>query len=304
MKIKGFDENLCCRGMQYEIGKEYFTNARNITSDDLCSEKVLHYCDSLQNVHEYYSCNNMNNRFCEIEVLGEEVTDGEKYGSNHIKIVREITGKELNVLKGLINGNTGLFNSGDFNSGDLNSGDFNSGNRNSGYFNSGDRNSGNRNSGDFNSGDFNSGDFNSGDYNSGDQNSGNWNSGDRNSGNWNSGEFNSCNYSCGIFCNKDDDNIRIFNIPSGMSYKEFVNSIYYDAINSSPFILTEWIEYTDDEKKADIRKALDEGYLKTYGYKEACRNWWNNMSESNRHIIKTLPNFSADIFEEITGIRI
>ena len=109
MKIKGFDKNLCCRGMQYEIGKEFKTDAENITANDLCSGNVLHYCDSLQNVNNYYSCTNDDNRYCEIEVLGKEVTDGEKFGSNHIKIIREITGHELKLMKGLERGNTGIF---------------------------------------------------------------------------------------------------------------------------------------------------------------------------------------------------
>ena len=132
MKIKGFNKNLCCRGVQFEVGKIYDTGAK----DDeirLCSNTVYHYCDNIEQVHAHYSCNPVHqNRFCEIEVLGAEVTDGEKCGSNKIKLVREIVGDELKALIGQINGNTGLFNSGNWNSGHRNSGDGNSGNCNSG----------------------------------------------------------------------------------------------------------------------------------------------------------------------------
>ena len=256
MRIKGFDENLCCRGMQYEIGKEYTTDGKDLTCDDLCTNKVLHYCDSIQKVSYYYSCCDKSNRYCEIEVLGEEVTDGNKYGSNHIKIVREIVGEELNALKGHINGNTGLFNSGHGNSGNWNSGYYNSGYWNSGYWNSGS---------------FNSGSFNS--------------------GNGNSGLFNSCNHSIGVFCNKSDDNIRIFNIPSEMTYSDFITSKYYRAIKSSPFVLTECTKYADEEKINN-------------GYKEACKNWWKNMSEENKEKVKSIPNFDAEVFEDITGIKV
>ena len=131
MKIKGFDKNLCCRGVQFEVGKIYDTGAK----DDeirLCSNTVYHYCDNIEQVHTHYSCNPAyQNRFCEIEVLGAEITDGRKCGSNKIKLVREIVGDELKTLIGQINGNTGLFNSGDRNSGDLNSGNRNSGDWNS-----------------------------------------------------------------------------------------------------------------------------------------------------------------------------
>ena len=126
MKIKGFDKNLCCRGMQFEIGKTYETGAKD-NEISLCSNTVFHYCDSIQKVHDYYSCApDSQNRFCEIEVLGAEVSDEEKCGSNKIRIVREIVGDELKTLLGMINGNTGLFNTGDSNSGNWNSGDFNS----------------------------------------------------------------------------------------------------------------------------------------------------------------------------------
>ena len=238
MKIKGFDKDLRCRGMQYEVGKEYKTNTTNIREKDLCTDRVLHYCDSLINVHEYYSCES-DNRYCEIEVLGEEVTDGLKFGSNHIRIVREIVGEELNALMDKKNGNTGLFNAGYCNAGYFNAGNRNAGNRNAGnrntgdsnagYFNAGNRNAGNwntgeRNTGDSNAGNRNTGDSNAGYFNAGNRNAGYWNTGDCNAGNCNTGDFNSCNNSNGFFCNEEDRNIRIFNTPSGKSMFEFKNS--------------------------------------------------------------------------------
>ena len=275
MKIKGFNKNLCCRGVQFEVGKIYDTGAK----DDeirLCSNTVYHYCDNIKQVHTHYSCDPAcQNRFCEIEVLGAEVTDGQKCGSNKIKIVREIVGDELKTLIGQINGNTGLFNSGDWNSG---------------YQNSGDWNSGNWNSGDWNSGHRNSGDWNSGHRNSGYRNSGHRNSGYRNSGDWNSGYWNSCNGSNGVFCNQEDKDIKIFNKPSGMSLQEFRRSEYYYALISKPLELTYW-----DEKNEK---------LKCRSYKDACAIWWSKLTAENKKIIQQIPNFDPDVFLDITGIDI
>lgn len=100
MRIKGFDKNLQCRGFQFEIGNTYDTGASD-NELELCSDKVFHYGDSIQMVNDYYSCLK-SNRYCEIEVLGKEITDGSKYGSNRIKILREIKEDELNVLKGIV----------------------------------------------------------------------------------------------------------------------------------------------------------------------------------------------------------
>src|SRR5574344_1327728 len=301
MKIKGFDKNLCCRGMQYEIGKEFKTDAENITANDLCSGNVLHYCDSLQNVNNYYSCTNDDNRYCEIEVLGKEVTDGEKFGSNHIKIIREITGHELKLMKGLERGNTGVFNSGDRNSGYRNSGDLNTGDLNSGDLNTGDLNTGDLNSGDRNSGDLNSGDRNSGDLNSGYRNSGDLNSGDRNSGDLNSGYRNS-----GVFCNKKrEDTVPFFNKESDMTWDEWYNHDAYCA--SRRLETTKWIYWDDmtDKEKANNEKAyVCGGYLKVYEYKEAWKNLWDTLDDYEKETFRTLPNFDPDVFEDITGIRI
>ena len=307
MKIKGFDKDLKCRGFQFEVGKEYKIDTHGKPLE-LCSDTVFHYCDSLQKVHEYYSCYDDSNRFCEIEVLGEEVSDEEKCGSNHIRILREITGEELDILKGLINGNTGIFNSGDQNSGDRNSGDRNSGDQNSGDRNSGDQNSDERNSGWYNSGRRNMGDRNSGcgnvgNNNTGHDNSGSWNTGRRNRGNSNSGMFNRCSHSNGFFCTTEPT-VRMFNKDTNLTYDDFSRSEWHRVLNFGIFQLTEWVAYTDAEKKADPEKELTEGYLKTRSFEEACRIWWEHLSEKDKKIVQSMPNFDADIFEEITGIKL
>ena len=351
MYIKGFDKDLKCRGFQFEVGKVYDTGYTE--GLELCTNKVFHFCDSLEKVNYYYDCMDEENRYCEIEALGELIYDKIKCGSNKIKILREITGEELDILKGHINGNTGLFNSGDDNSGNANSGDANSGyknsgNRNSGDCNSGDNNSGNNNSGNNNSGYKNSGNGNSGNINSGNRNSGNSNSGcknsgfknsgdgnsgnanignnnsgcnnsgNRNSGNsnsgcnnsgcnnsgkFNSGYWNKCNGSNGVFCTKEPT-IRVFDKDTNMTLEEFINSKYNKALCSVELKLTEWIWYTEEEMKEDDDKKATKGYLKNYTYKEACANWWSELTEENREIIKSIPNFDAGKFYEITGIKI
>ena len=193
----------------------------------------------------------------------------------------------------------GIENSGNWNSGNWNSGDRNSGDWNSGYSNSGDRNSGNRNSGNCNSGDSNSGDRNSGYSNSGDSNSGDRNSGNRNSGYWNSGDRNS-----GIF-NTDEPNMRSFNKETNIKLSDFKHSSDYIWFNIP---LNTWKCYSDltnEEKKEHDYAKTTGGCLITLEYKDAWAKWWEDKkSEEMTAKIKRLPNFDANIFEEITGIKI
>ena len=93
-------------------------------------------------------------------------------------------------------------------------------------------------------------------------------------------------------------------MPSGMSLRDFYRSKYWDAICSEDFPLTEWVEYTEEEKLADNKKALIGGYLKTNSYEVACRKWWAAMSEENKEIIKSMPNFDKEVFLDITGIEV
>ena len=128
---KAFDENLQCRGFQFEVGKTYETGR---TKEDLrlCSDTVFHFCRELnriENVSNYYISKS---RVCEVIAEGDVVTDGDKYGTNKLTILREIPREELNEYNSCNSGNR---NSGNWNSGNRNSGNWNSGNCNSGFFN-------------------------------------------------------------------------------------------------------------------------------------------------------------------------
>lgn len=158
-------------------------------------------------------------------------------------------------------------NSGAYNKGEYNSGDWNKGQRNTGS-----HNDGNYNSGVFNFGLYNSGDFNCGDCNSGDKNFGDYNSGSRNIGDWNSGEWNATNYSSGCF-NSKEQKIYMFNKPSSWTMGEWLMS---DARH--------------------ILETMPEGDERQY--------WWDRLSKEERETIRSIPNFTADIFRLITGIDV
>ena len=304
--FKGFNEDLTCRGFRYEIGKTYKHNGEV----ELC-RSGFHFCRKLKDVHNFY--NLKTSRICEIEAKGKIDDDGVKSVCSRMRIVREVSREEILSIINIGEKNTGLFNIGDCNSGNRNSGDCNSGGCNSGYCNSGNDNSGNRNSGNRNSGDYNSGDRNSGDdnsgnrnsgnrnsgahnsgnNNSGDDNSGNNNSGNNNSGDRNSGDFCSCDYSSGVFMSKKIT-YEAFN-------KQLTKEGYDDLIESEGFTLLQRFRLyafkTRTEKNGQKRLA----YL---SYKASWRMFWQTLTPMQKLTVKRMPHFDADVFYEITGIKL
>ena len=123
---KAFDKNLQCRGFQFEVGKTYETG---IAKEDLrlCSNTVFHFCRELHRIENVSDYCISKSRVCEVIAEGDVVTDGDKYGTNKLFILREIPCEELNKYNSC--------NSGNRNSGDWNSGNWNSGDWNSGFFN-------------------------------------------------------------------------------------------------------------------------------------------------------------------------
>ena len=76
---KGTDNNLQCRGYQYEVGKEYEHDG-NV---ELC-DSGFHACKDPLDVFGFYGP--ATSRFFEVEQSGEVKTDEEKTVSSKIKI--------------------------------------------------------------------------------------------------------------------------------------------------------------------------------------------------------------------------
>ena len=281
---------------------------------DVCGHG-MHFCQTAADCFNYYNFDS-NNKVAEVIAYGEVRTDGDKSCTDKLAILREIPWDEVlrivNIGKNCTgrcntgNCNTGDRNAGNRNTGDRNTGDCNIGDCNTGRCNTGDRNTGDRNIGTWNTGnrnigDCNTGDWNTGDYNAGDYNAGTWNTGDRNTGDWNKSSYNT-----GCF-NTEEQKIRLFNKPSNMTYREWMDSEARYLLNQMPKGVVEWVyemDMTDEEKEQHPSYETTGGYLKVLNESECGQIWWNGLPDRQKNVIKAIPNFNAEIFEQCTGIKI
>ena len=109
---KAFDKDLKCRGFQFEVGKTYSTKAKKHDSE-LCTDTVFHFCRELHRIECVSDYKISESRVCEVIATGDVVTDRDKYGTNKIKILREIPREELDKYNSWNSGsrNSGFFNS-------------------------------------------------------------------------------------------------------------------------------------------------------------------------------------------------
>ena len=144
-----------------------------------------------------------------------------------------------------------------------------------------------------------------GNRNSGNWNSGNWNSGDWNSGNWNSGDCNSASNCVGCF-NTTSQPLMFFDKPSKVTFEQWRNSDAYRLLNRIDFRPTEWItarDMADFEKEKHPECETTGGYLRKVDNSECCVEWWKDLTDSEKEIIKGIPNFDSEKFYQITGIK-
>ena len=256
---------------------------------DVCGHG-MHFCQTAADCFNYYSFNS-ENKVAEVIAYGEVRTDGDKSCTDKLEIVREIPWDE--VLR--------IVNIGKNCTGRCNTGDWNTGNRNTGNRNTGDWNTGNRNTGNRNTGNRNTGNRNTGNWNTGNRNTGDWNTGNRNTGDWNKSSFNT-----GCF-NTEEQKIMLFNKPSNMTYREWLESDARWLLNQIPKDVVEWVyeeDMTDEEKAAHPTYETTGGYLKVLDESECGQLWWGSLSDRRKDIIRAIPNFDSDIFFQCTGVRV
>ena len=271
---------------------------------DVCGHG-MHFCQTAADCFNYYSFNS-ENKVAEVIAYGDVRTDGDKSCTDKLEIVREIPWDEVLRIVNIGKNCTGRCNTGDCNTGDWNTGNRNTGNRNTGDCNTGNRNTGNWNTGNRNTGNCNTGNRNTGNRNTGDWNTGDWNTGNRNTGNCNTGDWNKSSFNTGCF-NTEEQKIMLFNKPSDMTYREWIDSDARYLLNQIPKDVVEWVyeeDMTDEEKAAHPTYETTGGYLKVLDESECGQLWWGSLSDHRKEIIKAIPNFDAEIFFQCTGVRV
>ncbi len=144
---------------------------------------------------------------------------------------------------------------------------------------------------------------------------------------------NKSSFNTGCF-NTEEPNIMLFNKPSDLTYRDWLDSDACYLLNQIPKDVVEWIcseDMTDEEKVAYSTHKITGGYLKVlnksecgqlwwnelsnynkniimsipnFNKSECGQLWWNELSNYNKNIIMSIPNFDPDIFKECTGIDV
>ena len=92
-----------------------------------------------------------------------------------------------------------------------------------------------------------------------------------------------------------------------MTFREWRNSRAYHLLTRIDFRPNEFVwenKMTDVEKAAHPEYETVGGYLKVNNTDAAFLSWWKSLNDNEKEIIKSIPNFNADKFLELTGIKV
>ena len=99
----------------------------------------------------------------------------------------------------------------------------------------------------------------------------------------------------------------MFNKPSDRTFEDWRYSEAKSILDNVPNNVPIWIQsydMTDEEKEQHPKYKTTGGYLKEINDSKCVQAWWDNLSDHEKNVIKSLPNFDAETFKEIIGIDV
>ena len=105
----------------------------------------------------------------------------------------------------------------------------------------------------------------------------------------------------------EEQKIMLFDKPTDWTYRDWINSDARYALTNIPKNVVEWVssyDMTDEEKEKYPTYETTGGYLKVLDESESAQIWWDGLTDGSKDIIKSLPNFDAEIFMKCTGIKV
>ena len=92
-----------------------------------------------------------------------------------------------------------------------------------------------------------------------------------------------------------------------MTYNDWLRSDARYLLNQISKDVVEWVgeeDMTDEEKETYPTYKTTGGYLKVLDESECGQIWWDSLTDDKKNIIKSIPNFDAEIFKQCTGIKV
>lgn len=105
----------------------------------------------------------------------------------------------------------------------------------------------------------------------------------------------------------EEQEIFMFNKPSGWTYTDWLSSDACYLLNQIPQEVVEWIyagDMTEEEKAEHQTYKTTGGYLRVLDKSESVQLWWDGLSDSEKETIKAMPNFDPEVFKACTGIKV
>ena len=110
----------------------------------------------------------------------------------------------------------------------------------------------------------------------------------------------------GAFNTEENPTIKLFDKESNITWDDFYCSYAHTILDTCPCMYSNFIfesNMSEEEKEAHPEYKSVGGYIKTFNAtKEDKQKWWDELSETEKKTVKSLPNFNSEKFCKCVGI--